>query len=522
MAFDSPGVFVNFKTPDGSVSVRAVSTSTAIFIGPTVIGRSITGAGANTVVTPTRVSSLRDYQDAFSTAGARSGVVSLPTANNDITDHMGQALRGFFGNGGLNAYIVSLSTADSGRASGTMRVVDSGGTELFYGLEPLSDGAWANDVSVVLTPSAIGAGFLDMTIELSLVADGGAVSPVTERFFGVAAAEIGNLTSNILTIEALDADPGGPRTVELDVSAPPATPLTPTAAGNLTGGVDSLGSISTELGRVFEALRDIDDVSIIVFPDRVWDANQGDYALAVAHCQIMKDRMVLVQMEDDTTDFQNAGLPQEKFLAAYYPRARVALPLPSGDTLTVTTNATGHVAGVFARTDELSGVYTAPAGTHATLAGVTELTHDVSQAIQARMNPFNVNALRYINGAPTIWGARTRDTGGLYEYIPVMRTGILIADSLRAALERVVFAKNTDQTWKNVRAATEAFLDTLYVAGAFQGATASDAYRVRIGLGETMSQEEINQGILRLNAAVRPARVAEFIEIVIEQIVETG
>lgn len=173
-------------------------------------------------------------------------------------------------------------------------------------------------------------------------------------------------------------------------------------------------------------------------------------------------------------------------------------------------------------TDSEKGAWTAPAGMHASIAGITQLTRDISQTAQEGINPHNINAARYKDGMPVVWGARTRDKGGIYEYIPVMRTAFLIADSLRESLNRVVFAKNTEVLWKNVKAGVTGFMDGLYAQGAFQGATPSEAFEVAVGLGQSMTQDDIDKGLLRVTVRFRPAKPAEFVEVSIEQLFATA
>ena len=506
MPFDTPGVSIEYRT-DGPLVIRAASTSTAVFIGPTVVGRSVIDPGGGHVVTPTRVSSLSEYGDVFSTPGARAGVVCLPTANNAIVDTMGHAVRGFFMNGGQNAYVVSTSDTTEATATVNLSIADGGGNS-FYQVDAKSPGAWGNDVNVAVADSAITGDFVDLTITLALAGDSGDVTSV-ETFTGVDAGEVHLVNSNLVNITALGADPGG-------------TPITIGNDGDLAGGTNSSASETGQMALIFETLRDIDDISIIAFPNRTWPTNQADYALALAHCQRTKDRVTLIQLADDQTDFANVSVPLDKFAAVYYPQASITLPTPGGGTATAAVNTTGHVAGIIARTDAEKGVWTAQAGLHASIVGITELTVDIGNSFQARMNPNNINALRTIQGIPVIWGARTRDRGGIYEYLPVMRTAILIGDSLREALQRAVFAKNTEVLWANITAGVNGFMDGLYAQGAFQGATPGQAFRVGVGLNVSMSQADIRAGICRVNVAFAPALVAEFIEIAIEQIFEPG
>lgn len=520
MAFDAPGVYIRYVT-DGPLTVRAASTSTAVFIGPTIVGRSISASNP-AVITPSFVSSSTEYAEQFTTPGCRSGLVCLPGNSGSFTDHMGHALRGFFMNGGQRAYIVSTSTGVQARATLAVQLTLPGATSADYTFSALSDGAWGNDISVEATASPIGAsgGYLDLKIELQLKGDSGDPIKVIERFIGLKGDEVAAINSGLVRVTGPGANASNP--LKLKIDAAPANPPA-SATKSLTGGADSLSSQTTDFEAIFQTLPDIDDISIVVLPGSVWPDHQSVYSLALKHCKDKLDRLTLIQLDDATNDFANISVPLDKFAAVYYPSARVTLPTPGGGQRNMTgIGTTGHIAGVYARTDGESGPWTAPAGVRASIAGVTELSRDISQAAQERMNPNCVNALRYIDGVPVVWGARTRDKGGIYEYVPVMRTAFLIADSLRAALNRVVFAKNTEVLWDNVKAGTSGFMDGLFLQGAFQGATPAQAYRVAVGLNQSMTQDDIRKGILRVNLAFAPAFPAEFIEVVIEQIFEPG
>lgn len=507
MDYLAPGVYIRYVL-DGPLLIRAASTSTAVFVGPTTIGRD----GAGGTITPTKVTSLTEYADKYATTGAKAGVVNLPTTGNAISDPMGHAVRGFFLNGGQNAYIVSLSTAVEAVASGILQVTATSNQE--YLITANSAGAWGNAVTVTVSTSARGQDFCDVEVSCGYLADDSATSTHTERFVGVSANALQTIQSGLVTFEAVPDSANEDFTIDVSADPPPAASVNHT----LSGGVDAGSGLSGDMGPVFEALADIDDISLIAMPGRVWPAAQADYEAAIAHCQAMKDRMVLIQLDNATTDFGAVSVPLDKYASVYYPEADVSLSVPGGQTLTQRIGTTGHIAGIFARTDGEKGAWTAPAGLHASIAGITQLTQDISQTRQESINPNNVNALRYIQGIPVIWGARTRDQGGIYEYVPVMRTAFLIADSLRSALNRAVFAKNTEVLWKNVKLGVTGFMDTLYNQGAFQGATPSQAFEVAVGLGESMTQTDIDSGLLRVTVRFRPAKPAETIEISVEQL----
>ena len=124
-------------------------------------------------------------------------------------------------------------------------------------------------------------------------------------------------------------------------------------------------------------------------------------------------------------------------------------------------------------------------------------------------------------GPTVVWGARTLATKARpqYRYVPVRRTQNMIGESLYNALQAVVFEPNDHKLWSGLRASVGGFMDTLHRAGAFQGAKASDAFFVRCGLGSTMTQTDIDAGIVRVVVGFAPLKPAEFVVVEIQQIV---
>jgi len=507
----APGVYIEYVT-DGPLTIRAASTSTAVFIGTTPVGGTI---GAASAVEAFAINSAKEYAERFAPLGNRLGAVTLPTKSNaGFVDHMGHAVSGFFGNGGAKAYIVSNKQDGTGTAaSGKLRLTTTGDTvpATSWSITALSAGVWGKDISVIASHSDAGAGFVN--IEVKLAYD--AVNAKSEVFIGVAMTALGTIASSLVRFATIADDA---TLTALNTTPANATPKTVT----LTNGTDStVGGISMQT--ILDALKDIDDISLIVLPELTWaTANATDkasYTTAISHAQEMKDRMVLIQFDDAYSgNWDATGLPLTQYAAAYYPKATVATRTPAGNTLTQTVGLTGHVAGVIARTDGAMGAWTAAAGTHAWIGGIAGLTKSISQTKQGPINANNVNAVRYIQGAPSIYGARTRDKGGIYEYQPVMRTAFLIADSLREALGRAVFAKNTEVLWSNLKLSVSGFMQGLYAQGAFQGASPSQAFEVACGLGENMTQADIDGGLLRVTVRFRAAKPAEFILVSVEQL----
>lgn len=207
----------------------------------------------------------------------------------------------------------------------------------------------------------------------------------------------------------------------------------------------------------------------------------------------------------------------------YYPWLRVSLPPknPGDKPQSRLVGPSGFIAGVWSATDSTRGPWKAPAGIAAQIYGIQGLEEEVTDAQGGALNQRGVNALRDlpIYGS-IVWGARTLATPAMSEwkYLPVRRTIILIEDSLKESLAWAVHQPNKETLWSALRLNVEAFLNRLLRQGAFQSNTPRTAYYVQCGLGSTMTQADINAGILRLRVGVAPVKPAEFIIIEIEQI----
>ncbi len=213
-----------------------------------------------------------------------------------------------------------------------------------------------------------------------------------------------------------------------------------------------------------------------------------------------------------------AGASSSTFLrspnaAMYFPR--LAGPGP-------VRGPAGAVAGVFARSDVLRGVWAAPAGVEAALRWVDELSVPVSDAENGRLNPLGVNCLRNFAGAgPVVWGARTTDaTDGDWKYVNVRRMAVFLEQSLDRGIQWAPFEPNDEPLWGRIRAEAGAFLDDLFHRCAFVGTTPRDAYFVKCDR-DTMTQEDIDNGVVNLVVGFAPARPAEFVNITIRLVAPT-
>ncbi len=117
-----------------------------------------------------------------------------------------------------------------------------------------------------------------------------------------------------------------------------------------------------------------------------------------------------------------------------------------------------------------------------------------------------------------MWGARTLDGNSLdWRYINVRRTMIMLEESCRLAAKAMVFEPNTANTWVTIKSMISNFLTSVWKRGGLMGAVPEDAFSVHVGLVETMTPNDILEGILRVTVLVAMVRPAEFIEITFQQ-----
>ncbi len=204
------------------------------------------------------------------------------------------------------------------------------------------------------------------------------------------------------------------------------------------------------------------------------------------------------------------------YAAIYYPWIVVNDPIGT-DSPTITVPPAGSIAGLYASIDGRRGVWKAPAGTEAGLAGVLGLADQVSDVKQDLLNPYGVNAIRSMPGAGIVsWGARTLATNPEWKYVPVRRTAIMIEVSIYEGIQWAVFEPNDEELWASLRLNIGSFMMTLFRQGAFQGNTPSKAFFVKCD-AETTIQADIDAGVVNVFVGFAPLKPAEFVVVKISQ-----
>lgn len=330
-----------------------------------------------------------------------------------------------------------------------------------------------------------------------------------------------------------------------------------------------------ELLEGIESLKKADEPTLILFPDAMSLENISDFGAvvtgALAQCNKLQDRFTIIDMFDNgessaLVDFRNVvGTSYLNYGAAYHPFLKTTLNyIVDNDNSEVSHNVisgtspagaddftrniaaggladlesshpsiyrsleaelkkiyvdlppSGAIAGIYARVDRNRGVWKAPANVSVnSVIGPKILINDEMHGnlnVDATGGK-SINAIRSFTGKGTlVWGARTlAGNDNEWRYIPVRRLFIYVEESVKKATEFVVFEPNDANTWVRVRAMIENFLTGLWRNGALAGATPQQAFFVKVGLGVTMTSQDILEGKMIVEIGMAAVRPAEFI-----------
>ena len=174
------------------------------------------------------------------------------------------------------------------------------------------------------------------------------------------------------------------------------------------------------------------------------------------------------------------------------------------------------MAGVYARVDETRGVWKAPAnvGVNYVIKPTVKITNDQQDGLNVDvLSGKSINAIRsFVGKGNLVWGARTlAGNDKEWRYVSVRRFFNMAEESIKKASHQFVFEPNDANTWVKVKAMISNFLNLQWKAGALAGPTPEKAFYVNIGLGETMTAEDILDGYMIIEIGMAVVRPAEFI-----------
>ncbi|MFP8885379.1 phage tail sheath family protein [Streptomyces mangrovi] len=498
----TPGVYVE-EVQSGARPIEGVGTAVAAFVG---------FAGSGPFHTPTLVTNWDQYTQIF--GGFTEGT------------YLAHAVHGYFSNGGGAAYIVRIGgSAEDASAPAS----DGGARQEDPAAEPVELGGFL----VAARPGVSG-----VSVE---IADADGEDPPQDRFKvlvrqGDRVAETyeassrknvkGYLVSQARAsklIEVTEQRGTGQSRPANQTVALPSAPAVPAAPGSgEVSRLDASEYVGDPAARTgFGGLETIDEITMVAVPDLMSAYRRGDIdaegvrtvqLAVISHCEQMGDRVAVLDTPPGLTAQQvrawrndEAGY-DSRYATLYYPWVRVFDPA-AGRNAAVPPS--GHIAGVWARSDAERGVHKAPA--NEVVRGAVDLEFRLSKGEQDLLNPIGVNCVRAFPGRGIrVWGARTLSSDPAWRYLNVRRLFNYLEESILLGTQWVVFEPNDDRLWSSIRRNVTAFLTEEWRRGALFGRTAEEAFYVKCDR-DNNPQESIDQGRVVCEIGVSPVKPAEFV-----------
>jgi phage tail sheath protein FI len=472
----TPGVYVveESKLPP---SVVAVETAIPAFVGYT---RTTQYRGESLLNRPVAVNSLLEFQAIFGAAPAIGGfaltvdeagnvavAVADPAAGPNARFRLAYAMRHFYDNGGGRCYVVSV-----GNYSASNLPTDIADANI-AGLEAL---AREDEPTLLLFPDLSGMAPADPANATQVASVRATYHSVLVQALNQCAA----LGDRFLVCDLWDGAAAG--------------------SAGITAFRNGIGTRNLKYGAAYHPF---------IQTTMAW--NWDEATITVAQVARRNDDgritrpsphngMTLTALKSDPVDanpliYGNARRELARFSVVLPPAAAVA--------------------GVYATVDRTRGVWKSPA--NESLASVNSLSVQIDQDLNDSMNVDttgkSINVLRFFAGKGfLVWGARTlAGNDNEWRYVSVRRFFNMVEESCRKASEPFVFEPNDAGTWVKVKAMIENFLVVQWRSGALAGAKPGDAFYVRVGLGTTMTAQDILEGRMNVEIGMAVVRPAEFI-----------
>jgi Bacteriophage tail sheath protein len=459
------------KTPDVYVreksilppSVAEVATAIPVFVGYT---QKIADSAEESIVQqPIRISSMAEYINIYGAPYTESFVVNnmgylLPQGGADnmkvLPDFiLYQSVQHFFANGGGACYIVSVGSFEADNAPNNRHKGD-----FKAALEVIKH---VDEITLLVLTDAVSLGPVDYY-------------SLTSK----AIAQCSKLQDRFTLIDVLKSPNDS---LETDIAT-----MRDSVVGDIKYSATYAPYLRTVMSRAYR------DENIKVKYTLVSLAADGSEQ----------------SVEIDTTLDQLNADGEGKDTATYY---RVKAQL-NKNYLVLPPSAA--VAGIYAKTDASRGVWKAPANVAVSdvLGPLITIDNDMQESMNVdTTSGKSVNAIRAFTGKGTlVWGARTlAGNDNEWRYISVRRLFNMVEESIQKATHFAVFEPNTPFTWLKLKTMIESYLETLWRQGAFFGDSPAQAFFVNVGLGQTMTEDDINNGIMNIQIGLAAVRPAEFI-----------
>ncbi len=246
---------------------------------------------------------------------------------------------------------------------------------------------------------------------------------------------------------------------------------------------------------------------------------------ALAYCANRNDCMYVGAVPEGLTEAGQAiaygqSLQGKKVYGALYaPWITIADPAGVGDNPRRNIPPVGHVLGMMGRVERARGVWKAPAGDEANLAGVLDVTYRLTDAEHTNLAKQGaINGIRAIPRAGIVVDAsRTMSTDPRWMYVGVRLLFNFVKSSLKSGLRWVRQEPNRDALWNAIKFnAVTPFLLGLWRQGAFGTGSPEQVFTV-ICDASNNPPAQVDQGILTVEIYFYPSKPAETIEIIVGQ-----
>lgn len=529
--YKTPGVYVE-EISTMPPSVAEVETAIPAFIGFTEKG---------ILNLPKKIKSLKEYEEFFGKADLQKGIKVIMDSEKDPTDNtktletvvdvlvedpsknvMYYALQLFYSNGGGPCFIVSAGNYAQSSAAGVTTYTDA-----------IDASSKIDEVTLIVLPDAPFC--LDATQNYYDVMNHALkeCARLGDRFAIVDVIEDGDTDASIqLFRDAISANENEVKyaaayypylntdvAYTYDLTADDSFSVLSSDAsdnGAAAGVFDNamtnavhLRSLATQARKEATKLKKISDGLQATDPNKA----QATADTAAAATRSTESDTAATQAETAAANLENA-LKKKKF-ADLNNLSKNKIKQKISD-LGIQLTPCSAIAGVYASVDNARGVWKAPANVSLTLINSTNAT--ITNYDQQGMNVDviagkSVNAIRpFIGKGILVWGARTLDgNSNEWRYISVRRFFNMVEKSVQNSTYWAVFEANDKNTWVKVRAMIENYLILKWKDGALAGDKPDDAFFVRVGLGQTMTADDVLNGLMIIEIGMAAVRPAEFI-----------
>ena len=491
----TPGVFIEEKSSFGN-SIVSVPTSVPAFVGYTEKAMRGTKSLLNL---PTKINSIGQYIELFGGAPSTKFEITFneegsPLYNLNLIKStrflMYDSIRLYFSNGGSDCYIISVGDYSASITQNMLIGNDTGGgiTSLEKYLEP---------TLLVVPDSILLPQNRCMTVQKEMLAHCGGKMKNRFAILDVYGGDTARTFDNNDLVTKFREGIG---------------------SNNLAWGAAYYPYLNTTIVTPSEIdYRRISNLEVLVeILNAEVDGNLESGSISASRAEGIKNEISRILDEDN--DEENVASIQSTLTVISNVFNGIMADIT--DELNVLPPSPA-MAGSYTMTDNTVNISKSPANISlgSVVSPAVNINNDNQEDLNLPLNGKAVNAIRSFTGKGTlVWGARTLEGNSQdYRYISVRRTMTFIEQSIKSSAEAYVFSPNNSTTWSTLRASVYNFLNNQWVSGVLVGASPDEAFDIQIGMGTTMTPNDILDGILKMTVKVAIVRPAEFIVLTFEQ-----